>query len=66
MLSSEFTNEMGALLRSLSKRVAVEPELAAQVNRSPEWMSDNALDGIDAAIISLVALRLRLQQKEGQ
>ena len=57
MLSSEFNNEMGALLRSLERRVSTE------VSTRHGDMTD-ALDHIERAIITLVALHIQLRRRE--
>lgn len=57
MLTSEFNTEMGALIRSLESKVRLEPTLS-----HPDGGAEDALDQIDRAIISLIAIRLRLQR----
>lgn len=57
MLTSEFNAEMGALLRSLSTRVLMEPALT---NAFPLDVQES-IEHIDRAIVSLVAVRFALQ-----
>lgn len=52
MLSSEFQQEMGALVRSLSQRVRTDPDVR----------DGDPVEAIDAAIITLIELRLSLQK----
>lgn len=54
MLSSEFSQEMGALLRSLADRVRQEPDLKDSTDVNV------ALSELDRAIVRLVSLRLHL------
>ena len=61
MLSSDFTQEMGALIRSLEQKVRLEPALAASQIPSIE----GSLDHIERAIVSLVALHIALRQTNG-
>lgn len=62
MLSSEFNQEMGALIRSLEAKVRTVPEHSGQVDRPPYQIRNNVLDDIDAAIVDLIALRLKMQR----
>jgi len=57
MLSSEFAQEMGALLRSLEQRMRTEPALSAAHDPAAD-----ALDHIERAIVSLVALHISLRR----
>jgi hypothetical protein len=57
VLSSEFNNEMGALIRSLEQKVRVETAHRA------DTMTD-AQDHLDRAIVSLIALRIELGRQE--
>jgi hypothetical protein len=54
MLSSEFSTEMGSLLRSLEQKVRLDPE----VRHGDE---KDALDNIERAIITLVNLHIQLR-----
>ena len=63
MLSSEFSNEMGSLIRRLEHKVREDPEMASQVARSPEWTTGNILDDIESAIVDLVALHIKLTRQ---
>lgn len=56
MLTSDFNNEMGALIRSLEQKVRQEPFLTAQ----PEAI--DALESIERAIVCLVALHIKLRR----
>lgn len=58
MLTSEFNTEMGALIRSLESKVRLDPTLS-----HPDGAED-ALDQIDRAIISLIAIRLELTRRQ--
>lgn len=58
MLSSEFNNEMGSLLRSLAQRVATEPAVRHGETR-------DALEHIERAIITLVNLHIQLRSRDG-
>jgi hypothetical protein len=51
MLSSEFLQEMGALLRSLEQKVRTEPDVR----------SADPADQIERAIIALVQIRLEMK-----
>lgn len=55
MLSSDFSNELGALLRSLEAQVRFHPEVMHE-----EYL--DTLDHIDRAIVSLVAIRIRMKR----
>lgn len=57
MLSSEFNNEMGTLLRSLERRVQAEAEVR-------HGDKTDALDHIERAIVTLVALHIQLRRRE--
>ena len=57
MLSSEFNQEMGALIRRLEKRVNLEPELRARGGDA-----DDPLVHLERTIVSLIVLYLDLQQ----
>lgn len=57
MLSSEFNNEMGTLLRSLERRVQTEVEVR-------HGDKTDALDHIERAIVTLVALHIQLRRRE--
>lgn len=57
MLTSEFNQEMGSLLRSLEQRVRTEPELT--VSSDPQ---QDALDHIERAIIALVQLHIQVRR----
>lgn len=52
MLNSEFTQEMGALLRRLQEKVRTQPTVR----------SDDPKDRIEQAIIALVAIRLDMEK----
>lgn len=54
MLSSEFSAEMGALIRSLETKVRLEPELANADER-------DALDQLERAIVALVGVYLSMK-----
>lgn len=62
MLTSEFNHELGTLIRSMEQRVIRNPHLTVQpaITASPV----NALDRIEEAIISLVALHIMLRNKD--
>lgn len=57
MLTSEFTQEMGALIRSLENRVRNDPTLTFDTNDK-----EDVLHEIDDAIIVLIALRFKIQR----
>ena len=57
MLSSEFSHEVGILIRSLEQRVRQEPLLQHQNGTIPP------LDHIERAIVTLVALHIALRQR---
>lgn len=61
MLSSEFSQEMGALIRSLEQKVRMEPGLFTQPSEPAATMF--ARDHIERAIIALVAIYLSLSPK---
>jgi hypothetical protein len=54
MLSHEFTNELGALVRSLESQIRQHPEL-----RSSD--EHDVIDDLDRAIVSLIAVRMKLK-----
>lgn len=56
MLSSEFSAEMGALIRSLETKIRLEPELAQADER-------DALDQLERAIVALVGVYLSIKQR---
>lgn len=59
MLSSEFNQEMGALIRSLERRVRNDPALLHDDGAL------NALGHIEDAIVALVVLHMKLQKVAG-
>lgn len=59
MLSSEFSNEMGALIRSLESKVRQEPGLMTTGN-SQAFTTDH----LERAIISLIAVYLDLKRAD--
>lgn len=54
MLSSEFTAELGAFIRSLESQIRQHPEL-----RSSD--KHDVIDDLDRAIVSLIAVRMKLK-----
>lgn len=54
MLSSEFSVELGALIRSLEQKVRTEPGLHTK--------GDEVLDSLERAIVQLISLHLELQK----
>ena len=62
MLTSEFNQEMGSLIRSLQTKVAQEPTL-----RDPEFTgtihASLALDHIERAIVTLCGLWIQLKSE---
>lgn len=70
MLTSEFRQEMGALIRSLETKVAMEPQLT-QIPVLPESLDVGevpvdvrlTLDHIERSIVTLVALHISLRTR---
>lgn len=60
MLTSEFNQEMGSLIRSLEMRVAREPSLSHQYHEGPATL--DALDHVERAIVTLIALHITLRK----
>ena len=56
VLTTEFSHEMGALLRSLESKLRFEPELRGSD-------AGDVLDNIERAIIGLVALHLKVRSE---
>lgn len=56
MMTSEFTAELGAFIRSAEQKIRLEPDLQHTTT------VDNALDAIEQAIIRLVALHIYLRK----
>jgi hypothetical protein len=59
MLSHEFIAELGAFIRQLEAQIRKHPEL-----RSSD--EGNALDDLDRAIVSLIAVRMKLKRSLDQ
>lgn len=59
MLSSEFNQELGALIRSLEQKVRTEPQTWSN---DPLVLGASVQDNLDRAIINLIALRLSLNE----
>lgn len=55
MLSSEFNQELGAIVRRLEAQVRQHPELTAQADQ------DDVLEKIEQAIVALVAWHIRIR-----
>ena len=55
MLSNEFITELGAFVRSLEAQIRQHPELRASDER-------DVLDDLDRAIVSLIAVRMKLRR----
>ena len=71
MLATEFSQEMGALIRSLEQKVRVEPILAkiptpisSDLGEVPRHL-DHSLDHIERVIVTLVALHISLRSSNG-
>ena len=62
MLTSEFNNELGALIRSLEQKVRTEPELSSRGVKGLALPPTDALAHIERAIVSLVALHISLRK----
>lgn len=70
MLTTEFNQEMGALIRSLEIKVRMEPALS-RIPAPPESLDVGevpvdvriTLDHIERAIVSLVALHISLRSR---
>lgn len=60
MLTSEFQHELGALIRSLEHRVVMEPALQ-EVMDVRQGLAE-AMEQIERAIVTLVALHVNLQE----
>lgn len=54
MLSHEFTQELGAFIRGLESQIRQHPELRTSDER-------DVLDGLDQAIVSLIAVRMKIK-----
>lgn len=57
MLTSEFNEEMGSLIRSLQQKVQTEPSHLRADER-------DALDYLERAIVALVAMHIQLRRRE--
>lgn len=57
MLSSEFNDEMGALVRSLQGKVIQEPKVQYATERE-------VLDHIERAIVGLVGLHIQIRRRQ--
>lgn len=55
MLSTEFTNELGALVRSLEAQIRFHPELKTSDEH-------DIIDDLDQAIVALIAVRMKLRR----
>lgn len=55
MLSHEFMTELGAFVRALEAQVRSHPELRASDER-------DVIDDLDRAIVSLIAVRMKLNR----
>lgn len=62
MLTPDFNNEIGTLIRSLQQRVLMEPVLMR-----PQYTGEerDAIERVDQAIITLIAIRIHLMQRPG-
>jgi hypothetical protein len=54
MLSHEFTAELGAFIRQLEAQIRKHPELTHSD-------SEDALENLDRAIVSLIAVRMKMR-----
>ena len=69
MLTSEFNQEMGALIRSLEQQVRLDPALS-KIPTPPEAVGvvpadvRLTLDHIERGIVSLIALHISLRKAE--
>lgn len=65
MLSSEFNQAMGSLIRRLEKQVNDDPWIARLVERDPKSVEadvTNALVGVESAIVDLIVLHIKLSR----
>lgn len=63
MLSSEFNQAMGSLIRSLEAKVRDMPEYAADVEDPTNRPAHYLVSMLDDSIVQLVALRLKLSRE---
>lgn len=62
MLSTDFNEEIGALVRSLQRHVTSEPWFAGEPERGQYGVQQRTLVEIEKAIIELIALHIRIRR----